>query len=1352
MKKKFLELPIHRKIFFVTIALTVLSAGTFAGIFYAKKAFTSPAPSSPADFRMPSDPFQMRGETSGIGTHFAITDSEYLNITLDSFETIDLRVASIPKVITMMFNRASSTSAAVTKITLAGLLPNTTYYKYEDDYHNLAEFTTDGDGKYSYNQEISVRHFVFIQTVKSTKFIADNATGGDCTTIGTWNQSTKTCTLTTDITETVQIDSDEITLDGNEYSITGTPPYASFAGVFVSDKTGVTVKNFHVNGFRNGIYCYSCINGVISNNILIGNEYDINIFYGSDNTVDHNSISGSDILERRGIFLDSANRNTVHNNTVNAVSYGISLFGDSFGNRVFDNTLKANRMDIDIGYAPLPSVCSNVLTSNIGSGNRPIGFFNSPTTLNGGTFSELILCNANNSDMRNVIIGDGLTTPNNGFLVFHTDHSNFTDIASNGNWTGIYANESRFNTFKNIIADEGVLCAYLVNSDSNVIKNFSANGCSFGLKLTESDNNEIDGMTFDYGMFNVMISRSNSNVIHHSSIYLPSNDVFDCFYDDGGNAGNLLYNNNFTGGPCQVAGMFGNSFNLEKPIGGNYWESYDTSAEGCNDADNDGFCDAPYIIGTGAQDNLPWTTQDGWKGKTVKVAVILAELSDTPHVSNSVTEQPCKLIPAKTYPNGHDKTYYDDMMFCVTDYYRENSYGTANIEATVFPTWYKLRKTTGEYIGKEDQFVQDAVVKSGIDLGGFDVVATVHSGWSEQEKPVSDFFNHRLFTLSFSNLINIAEKDLLGPWAHEIGHRIGMVLLENLDPTPVPDLYKMGMIDPLLFDTEGRWDIMATGGTNKGSNGLYGYNPTLMSSYTKEFMNFLSYDITPKLVYGTFPIDALEQKKAGDKIFRYNLLENANDDNTTPYYVLETRNKTITNTVWDTSIPKNALVAYYVNPKGFPEYGYGTVVDKNGVEHAYINNECRTINIPNGGPLGFPKGGVLSVGETYNDYANLVSISALSDSNSGGKYAINAQIQAIDNTFINNFSGKFKAIVLDSSDTESDLRSASCKLSGIIQKSPNLMPLFYQSIFKLSYRLLVLFAIINLCFWWIIRHYPQWFEKRKVLKKGIFVTLAIFTALVFVIFCFSLLVLVLSGQNQEYRKHQSPKDVYITDSPLTPSTLPDLDLHAITPDGKHVGVNYATGEYENQIQGAIPSGDNQGSPEWILIPEGTEARYYVSAHDNQTFLNENHDIASKMGSTEDSYEVYARYFDPATGIFTGVTVSQTINPGVTDFYQIIGTTTPSVQSNNENATSYLQGIRAYVTVMPFKNKGIKTAYLAQLTVIEKSLAKKKTVPALAVIKALEVETKIHIKTKLIAKTDGEALLGMFAKLRELVKN
>lgn len=39
----------------------------------------------------------------------------------------------------------------------------------------------------------------------ATKFIRNDATGGDCTSFGTWNSGTKTCTMTADLIETIQI-------------------------------------------------------------------------------------------------------------------------------------------------------------------------------------------------------------------------------------------------------------------------------------------------------------------------------------------------------------------------------------------------------------------------------------------------------------------------------------------------------------------------------------------------------------------------------------------------------------------------------------------------------------------------------------------------------------------------------------------------------------------------------------------------------------------------------------------------------------------------------------------------------------------------------------------------------------------------------------------------------------------------------------------------------------------------------------------------------------------------------------------------------------------------------------------
>jgi len=55
----------------------------------------------------------------------------------------------------------------------------------------------------------------------------------------------------------------------------------------------------------------------------------------------------------------------------------------------------------------------------------------------------------------------------------------------------------------------------------------------------------------------------------------------------------------------------------------------------------------------------------------------------------------------------------------------------------------------------------------------------------------------------------------------------------------------------------------------------------------------------------------------------------------------------------------------------------------------------------------------------------------------------------------------------------------------------------------------------------------------------------------------------------------------------------DLDLHAYAEDGRHIGMNYQTGEYENQIEGSCASGDIVCGDEWIYVPQSIPVRFVV---------------------------------------------------------------------------------------------------------------------------------------------------------------
>jgi parallel beta-helix repeat protein len=292
--------------------------------------------------------------------HFSITDSEYLNVTLDSTETIKLKMESIPEMVTLMIEPSFVSSS--TQVTLTGFKPNTTYYLYQDNYHNLTELTTDESGTFSYLQDISTFHIVFIQPRHSTRFIADDATGGDCAKaidpIGVWNATTKTCTLTVDLMETIQIDSHNITLDGNGHTLTG---YNTGKGIYFEHKSGVVVKNLIIKNFSVGINFVYASNTTLENNTTSNNQYGMYATGGSNNKIRANFLSNNNIdfcsawfdgnfltnntftNNGAGIFLGGSSRNILKDNSIsNNAGQGISLYQGSNDNIITNNIITSS--------------------------------------------------------------------------------------------------------------------------------------------------------------------------------------------------------------------------------------------------------------------------------------------------------------------------------------------------------------------------------------------------------------------------------------------------------------------------------------------------------------------------------------------------------------------------------------------------------------------------------------------------------------------------------------------------------------------------------------------------------------------------------------------------------------------------------------------------------------------------------------------------------------------------------------------------------------------------------------------------------------------------------------------------
>lgn len=284
------------------------------------------------------------------GNVFALADSEYLNVSVSSSQSITVDLESVPQMVRMYIR--SDTPATNTDLTLGGLLPSTKYYLYQDDFHNLTEFTTDASGTYSYTQDLSEPHIIYIQPRHSTRFLRDDSTGGDCASFGNWNGASKTCTMTTDLTETVQIDSNGITFDGNGHKLTGTG--RSGVGVNMNLRSGVTIKNLQISQFWTGINASQSSYNHLTDNILTNNGNGINLNTKANyNTVSGNTSTGNN----SGFYVHTSHDNILTGNLAVGNRVGIGTY-ESGNIAIIDNTISDNTaVGLNLGiWCPYPSV------------------------------------------------------------------------------------------------------------------------------------------------------------------------------------------------------------------------------------------------------------------------------------------------------------------------------------------------------------------------------------------------------------------------------------------------------------------------------------------------------------------------------------------------------------------------------------------------------------------------------------------------------------------------------------------------------------------------------------------------------------------------------------------------------------------------------------------------------------------------------------------------------------------------------------------------------------------------------------------------------------------------------------
>ncbi|MFC1954366.1 NosD domain-containing protein [Chloroflexota bacterium] len=239
-----------------------------------------------------------------------------------------------------------------------------------------------------------------------------------------------------------------------------------------------------------------------------------------------------------------------------------------------------------------------------------------------------------------------------GIELYQSNSSKVIDSNLDSNMRGISLAYSNSNTIEsNTISTEFGYSLYIRRSHYNNIRDNSISSAFMGMDIGSSRDNIIDENTVDSlgtGIYlngttgtaltnNVIInaisgmklSWANSGTILNNTISDTYRSVHLRYSKDNlfiGNiirnnryegmlllqsSGNILYHNYFIDNSPQIriegTATGENTFNLDMPIGGNYWDNWTNP-----DDDGNGIVDIPYSFFPGMQDNFPWVEPDGW--------------------------------------------------------------------------------------------------------------------------------------------------------------------------------------------------------------------------------------------------------------------------------------------------------------------------------------------------------------------------------------------------------------------------------------------------------------------------------------------------------------------------------------------------------------------------------------------------------------------------------------------------------------------------------------------------------------------------------------------------------------------
>ncbi|MDX2439075.1 MAG: NosD domain-containing protein, partial [Desulfobacterales bacterium] len=504
--------------------------------------------------------------------------------------------------------------------------------RYIDGYCDAPyAFTNNEDG-----QPVSVRDFAYEISASG---------GGDCNLIGSWEESTLTCTLTNPVNisgDGIVIKGDNIIFDGNGSPITGNNTTASI-GVFVSGLNGVTLRNLDVSQFDMGVVLFSSNSCQLTGSNIANNVKGVATFSSSNNIFANSVLSQN---SEAGIeFFHECDSNTISRNRLQANGYGVLFNPNASNNTVFGNEFVGHTF-----YPAADTGSGNIFYTLADGGNHWDGydiadegcydidfddFCDSPYIIDPPlgvdvedhmaiaprSYAYTITSDGGDCDLIGSWDASGLTctlinsidVPGDGILI---EGDNITLDGNSQTITGAHA---------------GVSAGIVVKgSDSVTVRDITVLDFDTGLAFVNANNGLLENSSISLNRVGILFYSTASSIITSSIVSknsgmglllsngAASNTVYDNTIQangygvalDNGSSDNIFYGNSFLGNnfyPAVDSGT-GNAF-YTAIDGGNYWDNHDTPEEGCDDIDFNGLCDSPYIIspplGIDIEDHMP---------------------------------------------------------------------------------------------------------------------------------------------------------------------------------------------------------------------------------------------------------------------------------------------------------------------------------------------------------------------------------------------------------------------------------------------------------------------------------------------------------------------------------------------------------------------------------------------------------------------------------------------------------------------------------------------------------------------------------------------------------------------------